>query len=61
VLVSRLGLARCPASDGEHLASAQKVQDPGYRRLRIQQHHASVPVLTFMAAISSVVTEAESA
>ena len=28
-----LGLARCPASDAEHLASAQHVQDPGYRRL----------------------------
>jgi hypothetical protein len=36
-------VSRCPASDAEHLASAQHVQDPGYRRLRIQQRHASVP------------------
>src|SRR5690242_21330866 len=32
----RRGLARCPASDAEHLASAQQVQDPGFRRLRVQ-------------------------
>ena len=38
-----LDLARCSASDADNLACAQQVHDPGYRRLRIQQRHASIP------------------
>jgi hypothetical protein len=57
----RRGLARCPASDAEHLASAQQVQDPASAGCGFSSVTLPFRVLTSLAAIASVVTEAESA
>ena len=39
----RMSLTRCSAPDREHLEDAQQIRHPGYRRLGIQQRHASRP------------------
>jgi hypothetical protein len=54
-----VSLTRCPVPDREHLVDVQQIQHPGYRRCGSSSVTLPARVLTFMAAIISVLIDAE--